>query len=72
VRPPERLVYTWRWEAEPADSETRVTVEFRDRGRATEVVLTHEMFPARVVRDQHQAGWTGCLERFVTFLAGRS
>jgi uncharacterized protein YndB with AHSA1/START domain len=71
VQPPERLVYTWRWEAESADSETRVTVEFRDRGRATEVVLTHEMFPTRPARDQHQAGWTGCLEKFATCLAGR-
>ena len=29
VRPPERLVYTWRWEAQPEPRETLVTVEFR-------------------------------------------
>jgi uncharacterized protein YndB with AHSA1/START domain len=62
VRPPERLVYTWRWEAEPELGETLVTVEFLDRGASTEVVLTHERFPSDAVRDQHGTGWSSCLE----------
>lgn len=66
VTPPERLVYTWRWEHEPG--ETLVTVEFLDRGGSTEVVLTHEMFQAREARDAHAQGWAGCLDKLVTFL----
>ena len=68
VRPPERLVYTWRWEAEPELGESLVTVEFRDLGQSTEVVVTHEFLLAGKVRDDHQRGWTGCLDRLAKAL----
>jgi uncharacterized protein YndB with AHSA1/START domain len=63
VRPPERLVYTWRWEIGEDVGETLVTVEFRERGAATEVALTHEAFPTAHARDGHEGGWMGCLGR---------
>ena len=63
VRHPEKLVYTWRWEAEPEMGETLVTVEFHDVGKETEVVLTHEYFPNQKVRDDHNKGWNSCLDR---------
>jgi uncharacterized protein YndB with AHSA1/START domain len=63
VQPPEKLVFTWRWEAEPELGETLVTVEFLDRGGSTEVVLTHELFPTQKSRDEHEKGWSGSLER---------
>jgi uncharacterized protein YndB with AHSA1/START domain len=68
VRPPERLVYTWRWEAQPEHGETLVTVEFRQVGDSTEVVLTHERFPTEKARDDHNRGWTGCLDRLAKVL----
>jgi uncharacterized protein YndB with AHSA1/START domain len=61
VQPPSRLVYTWTWEGQ-AGPETLVTVEFHDRGGATEIVLTHEGFADAASRDQHTAGWNGCLD----------
>jgi uncharacterized protein YndB with AHSA1/START domain len=64
VRPPERLVYTWRWERPEMDiGETLVTVEFHDLGTSTEVVITHDLFPTQAARDQHEGGWSACLER---------
>ena len=64
VRAPERLVFTWQWEAEqPAFHETLVTVEFRDLGGKTEVTLTHEALPTPESRESHVKGWNGCLER---------
>jgi uncharacterized protein YndB with AHSA1/START domain len=63
VRPPERLVYTWRWEIGQDVGENLVTVEFRERGDATEVVLTHEAFPTANARDGHEGGWIGSLGR---------
>ena len=64
ILPPEKLVYTWMWENPGGNSEeTVVTVEFRDRGSATEVLLTHERFSAVEARDQHADGWNACLDR---------
>jgi uncharacterized protein YndB with AHSA1/START domain len=68
VRPPERLVYTWRWEAKPELGETLVTVEFREVGGSTEVILTHEFFPTPQARDDHNRGWSGCLDRLAKLL----
>ena len=68
VRPPEKLVYTWAWEAEPEQGETLVTVEFLDRDDSTEVVLTHELFPSEKVRDEHGKGWTGSLDHLAKTL----
>lgn len=68
VRPPEKLVYTWRWESQPELGETLVTIEFRDRGDATEVVLRHELFPNADARDDHSKGWSSCLDRLAKVL----
>ncbi len=68
IRPPEKLVYTWRWEAQPEHGETQVTVEFREVRDSTEVVLTHERFPTEKARDDHNRGWSGCLDRLAKLL----
>jgi uncharacterized protein YndB with AHSA1/START domain len=63
VSPPHLLSYTWLLDSQPAmDAVERVPVEFHARGRATEVVITHERIPNALVRDQHEQGWTGCLD----------
>ena len=62
IQPPRKLVFTWVWE-DRGMPETLVTVEFHERGNATEVVLTHERFANAEERDRHQQGWTGCLAR---------
>ncbi len=72
VKPPERLVFTWKWEKEPDrgdGGDTLVTIEFFDRGEKTEVVLTHEKFPSDAARDEHNKGWTGCLDRFGQYIS---
>lgn len=68
VQEPERLVYTWRWEADPEFPETVVTVEFVARNDATELILTHDRLPSAESVGQHVAGWTGCLESFAAYL----
>jgi len=69
VKVSERLVYTWVWEAEPEFGEALVTIEFRDRGNFTEVVLTHELFPTEKARDDHDKGWNSCLDRLASLLS---
>ena len=70
VRPPERLVYTWRWEGteRDGDGETLVTVDFEASGRTTLLHLTHEQFPDATTRDRHGVGWGGVLDRLVAVL----
>ncbi len=77
VRPPERLVYTWTWRHDAGigkgegtqEGDTRVTVEFHDRGAETELVLTHERFTSIEARDEHAQGWKSCLNRLERLMA---
>ena len=63
IVPNEKLVYTWQWEDDVDDvGETLVTVEFRDNGEGTDIVLTHERFPTAEDRDKHNQGWCGSLD----------
>lgn len=70
IAPPERLVFSWQWEGKDMDAtDTRVTVEFREAGSGTEVVLTHERFPSGDLRDRHIEGWTSTFECLAEVLA---
>jgi uncharacterized protein YndB with AHSA1/START domain len=64
VEPPERLVYTWRWDRPEVEGgrESLVTVEFHDRDGATEVVITHEGIKTDESFAFHVGGWTASLE----------
>jgi uncharacterized protein YndB with AHSA1/START domain len=63
ITPPERLVFTWRWEtADPNELETLVTVEFIAGDEGTEIRLKHERFTDIASRDRHGEGWAGCFD----------
>lgn len=73
VEPPARLVYTWTWEGADQDSasaDSIVTVEFRDDGDRTTVVLTHEGIADETSRDNHAHGWSGCLDNLESRVFG--
>lgn len=64
VKPPEKLVFTYEWERfDPTGKKagelkgTLVTVDFYERGDATEVVLQHEFFTDEEQRASHNGGW---------------
>jgi uncharacterized protein YndB with AHSA1/START domain len=63
IRAPERLVFTWRWEANAAMPDTLVTIELHARGEGTECVLTHRGFASEAEAGEHRKGWIGCLDR---------
>ena len=67
IRPPEKLVFTWTWEGQES-LDTLVTIEFRELGKATEVMLKHESFPDPETRNTHSAGWDGCLDRLAKIM----
>jgi uncharacterized protein YndB with AHSA1/START domain len=76
VKSPELLVFTWQFEkdgsgdkyGEVEPPEMLVTVEFRARGKQTELILTHEKFASVESRDRHEEGWTRCLNELGKFV----
>ena len=64
VDPPHKLVYSWEWESphEHEGVQSQVTVEFRDCGNGTELILTHERLVSPGMPEQHCNGWTGALD----------
>jgi uncharacterized protein YndB with AHSA1/START domain len=75
IRPPEKLVYTWKWEVSEMAvgfEDTIVTLEFHDRGQATELILIHEKLPTAEERAKHEHGWKGCLDQLASYISKRS
>lgn len=76
IKPPEKISYTWHWALNapegnalhPASPNTEVSVEFFERGKSTEVVLTHSVFHSQKERDEHNGGWVQCLDSLQEFL----
>jgi glutathione S-transferase len=69
IQPPEKLVFTWKWQREDALPESLVTVEFRDLGGSTEVNITHVKLFNAEDREKHNHGWIGCLVQLQSYLA---
>ena len=72
IRPPEKLVYTWKWEVSEMAvgfEDTIVTLEFHDRGQETELILIHEKLPTAEERAKHEHGWKGCLDQLATYIS---
>jgi uncharacterized protein YndB with AHSA1/START domain len=63
IDPPRKVVYTWGWEGDHVVKDSLVTIEFLERGDATEVVLTHAIADDKE-RANHESGWTSILDKF--------
>ncbi|MCX6924933.1 MAG: SRPBCC domain-containing protein [Verrucomicrobia bacterium] len=72
LKRPGKLIYTWNMSGHPKleFGESLVTVEFLDRNGATEVQITHEQLPNEEVKEDHNHGWNGCLDKLEKHLAG--
>ena len=66
VEPPTKLVFTWVWDGE--DAETLVTIELTPTAAGTDLQLRHERFTDDEQRDSHAVGWTDCLDRLPDWL----
>jgi uncharacterized protein YndB with AHSA1/START domain len=72
VRPPERVVFTWGWEASEGipPGSTTVEVHLRPEGTGTRVVLRHRHLPTTESVEQHAWGWSHYLDRLMIVAAG--
>ncbi|MEV4787238.1 SRPBCC domain-containing protein [Streptomyces tuirus] len=73
VEPPERLVYTFRWEdPDPEDRETVVTLSLHDIDAArSELVLDQGEFASERRRALHEEGWSQGLGKLGELLASQ-
>ena len=71
ISKPERIVFSWAHEEEngAAGHETVVTVLFEEQGEKTKLTLSQSVFESETIRDEHNVGWTECLERLAAYLA---
>ena len=73
VVPNRKLVFTWTWPNSTPDRESLVTIRFHGRseteGGGTDLEFRHEQFVDEKVRDDHQRGWSGSLDKLERFLA---
>jgi uncharacterized protein YndB with AHSA1/START domain len=64
VDPPNRLVYTFRWEdPDPDDRETIVTFSLDGRDGSTALRVDQGVFATEARRALHDQGWTESLDR---------
>ena len=69
LEPGRRLAYTSAREGTEMDAgHTHVNVDLRDRGGATEVVVTHGGFASAEVYDFHEWAWNSCLDQLAKVL----
>ncbi|MBI2169378.1 MAG: SRPBCC domain-containing protein [Actinobacteria bacterium] len=73
VERPSRLVYSEVFSMPDGDSfETTVSLNFEERGGKTLITLVQTGFPTAEMRDAHEGGWPGFLERIESMLTLRS
>ena len=74
VVPNRKLVFTWTWPNSTPERESVVTIVFKQIGTGktagTELAFRHEQFFDEKVRDDHQRGWSGSLDKLERFLKG--
>jgi uncharacterized protein YndB with AHSA1/START domain len=68
VVPNRKLVFTWTWPNSTPERESVVTIVFRASDGGTELDFRHEQLFDEKVRDDHQRGWTGSLDKLEKFL----
>jgi len=67
VIPSKKLSFDWVVAGDPGEP-TLVTVEFKDVGAGTEVVLTHEKIPNEELLNRNRLGWGAMLEKMASLL----
>lgn len=65
---PRRLVFTWN-SPYAGSHGSLVTVDFNPKGKATEIVITHERLPSEEMVAAHSGGWSSILERIAGIFA---
>lgn len=70
IKRPERIQCTWTWEEDDKadEHETLLTLDFKDLGGKTEMILTHENLRNEESRNNHERGWSSAFENLKSYL----
>lgn len=73
IEPPERLSFTWNREDANGNiwNSTVVRLNFLEDDGRTRFTLNQTLFDTTADRDDHNGGWTQCLERLNAFVSSR-
>lgn len=70
VVPDHKLKFTWAWKSDEVLSpQMIVNIDFLPECTGTRIVILHEPFESLHDRDNHQSGWTPCLNNLIQFCA---
>ncbi len=74
IEPPERLSFTWNREDANGNiwNSTVVRLTFVDEDGRTRFTLTQTLFDTTADRDDHNGGWTQCLERLNLYVSSQA
>jgi len=62
-----KLVFTWEW-VSLREPESRVTVLIAPLNTGTELTIVHEQFFDQAIRDSHEWGWGGTIDKLNALL----
>jgi len=68
VVPNRKLVFTWCWPNTTPERISVVTITFEHMRGQTQLTFQHEQLFDEKVRDDHQRGWSGSLDKLAEFL----
>jgi uncharacterized protein YndB with AHSA1/START domain len=68
IDPPSRILLTWA--SNVTTGESRITLEFHDRGDETELVLTHERISDAATAANYEKGWSEIVDSLAARMAG--
>ncbi len=74
IDPPNKLVFTGILDGQGCSgsaghyAETVVTIEFKEQGDGTRLMLTHDFLPSEESKESHAFGWKGSFERLYELL----
>lgn len=73
IVPNASLKFTWAWKtSEGSSPQMVVEVDIAPTTTGSRLTILHSPFQTTELRDQHQSGWSPCLQNLVRFLATAS
>jgi uncharacterized protein YndB with AHSA1/START domain len=68
---PTRVAMSWTWLGSESEGQSRVEFTLRDSAGGTELTFTHSLLPNEQARADHEAGWSGALDKLQRYFPSK-